>query len=130
VANIIGDVAGRRCILFDDMIDGGGTLCNAAQALVDGGAAEVSAYCQPTACLSGGAVERVQASVLKELVMTDSIAAARRVGDMPKIRYVSCAGLIGEAIRRIANEESVVEAVRLEGQPSPACSRIGWRGPG
>jgi ribose-phosphate pyrophosphokinase len=106
VANIIGDVDGRRCILFDDMIDGGGTLCNAAQALVDGGAAEVSAYVTH-GVLSGGAIERVQASVLKELVMTDSISAPERVGETPKIRYVSCAALIGEAIRRIANEESV-----------------------
>ncbi len=107
VANIIGDVAGRRCILFDDMIDGGGTLCNAAQALIDGGAVEVSAYVTH-GVLSGGAVERVESSVLKELVMTDSIPAPERVGgDTPKIRYVSCAALIGEAIRRIANEESV-----------------------
>ena len=106
VANIIGDVDGRRCILFDDMIDGGGTLCNAAQALVDGGAVEVSAYVTH-GVLSGGAIERVQASVLKELVMTDSIAAPERVGETPKIRYVSCDRLIGEAIRRIANEESV-----------------------
>ena len=106
VANIIGDVQGRRCILFDDMIDGGGTLCNAAQALVDGGAEEVSAYVSH-GVLSGGAIERVQASVLKELVMTDSIAPPERVGTTPKIRYVSCASLIGEAIRRIANEESV-----------------------
>jgi ribose-phosphate pyrophosphokinase len=106
VANIIGDVTGRRCILFDDMIDGGGTLCNAAQALIDGGAAEVSAYVSH-GVLSGGAIERVQASVLKELVMTDSISAPERVDETPKIRYVSCASLIGEAIRRIANEESV-----------------------
>ena len=106
VANIIGDVAGRRCILFDDMIDGGGTLCNAAQALMDGGATEVSAYVSH-GVLSGGAIERVQASVLKELVMTDSISAPDRVETTPKIRYVSCAPLIGEAIRRIANEESV-----------------------
>ncbi len=107
VANIIGDVQGRRCILFDDMIDGGGTLCNAAQALVDSGATEVSAYVTH-GVLSGGAVERVEASVLKELVMTDSIAAPERVGgNTPKIRYVSCARLLGEAIRRIANEESV-----------------------
>jgi len=106
VANIIGEVAGRRCILFDDMIDGGGTLCNAAQALIDGGATEVSAYVSH-GVLSGGAIERVQASVLKELVMTDSISPPERAGEMSKIRYVSCASLIGEAIRRIANEESV-----------------------
>ncbi|MBL8773172.1 MAG: ribose-phosphate pyrophosphokinase [Phenylobacterium sp.] len=106
VANIIGDVAGRRCILFDDMIDGGGTLCNAAQALMDGGASEVSAYCSH-GVLSGGAVERVEGSVLKELVVTDSIAAPQHIGSSTKIRYVSCASLIAEAVRRIANEESV-----------------------
>jgi ribose-phosphate pyrophosphokinase len=106
VANIIGDVKGRRCILFDDMIDGGGTLTNAAQALVDHGAAEVSAYVTH-GVLSGAAVERVNASILKELVMTDSISPPERAGDGGKIRYVSCDKLIGEAIRRIANEESV-----------------------
>ena len=106
VANIIGEVQDRRCILFDDMIDGGGTLCNAAQALIEAGAAEVSAYCSH-GILSGAAVERVEASVLKELVITDSIAEPERIGTSSKIRYVSCASLIGEAIRRIANEESV-----------------------
>ena len=106
VAYVIGDVSGRRCILFDDMIDGGGTLCNAAQALVDGGALEVSAYVTH-GVMSGAAVERVNSSVLKELVMTDSIPAPERAGDGGKIRYVSCDKLLGEAIRRIANEESV-----------------------
>ena len=106
VANIIGDVSGRRCILFDDMIDGGGTLTNAAQALVDHGALEVSAYVTH-GVLSGAAVERVNASILKELVMTDSIQPPERATDGGKIRYVSCDRLIGEAIRRIANEESV-----------------------
>ncbi|MCI3131278.1 ribose-phosphate pyrophosphokinase [Phenylobacterium aquaticum] len=106
VANIIGDVSGRRCILFDDIIDGGGTLCNAAQALVNGGATEVSAYVTH-GVLSGAAIDRVNASILKELVMTDSIAAPERTGDTSKLRYVSCDKLLGEAIRRIANEESV-----------------------
>jgi ribose-phosphate pyrophosphokinase len=106
VANIIGDVQGRRCVLFDDLIDGGGTLCNAAQALIDGGAAEVSAYVTH-GVLSGAAVERVEKSVLKELVMTDSIDVQERTNGRSKIRYVTCAPLIGEAIRRIANEESV-----------------------
>ncbi|MGH6997634.1 MAG: ribose-phosphate pyrophosphokinase [Phenylobacterium sp.] len=106
VANVIGDVDGRRCILFDDMIDGGGTLCNAAQALIDAGAVEVSAYVTH-GVMSGAAVERVNSSVLKELVMTDSIPAPERAGDGGKIRYVSCDKLLGEAIRRIANEESV-----------------------
>ena len=106
VANIIGDVSGRRCILFDDMIDGGGTLTNAAQALVDNGALEVSAYVTH-GVLSGAAVERVNSSILKELVMTDSISPPDRATEGGKIRYVSCDRLIGEAIRRIANEESV-----------------------
>ena len=106
VANVIGDVSGRRCILFDDMIDGGGTLCNAAQALIDAGATEVSAYVTH-GVMSGAAVERVNGSVLKELVMTDSIPAPDRAREGGKIRYVSCDQLLGEAIRRIANEESV-----------------------
>ncbi|MDP3175467.1 MAG: ribose-phosphate pyrophosphokinase [Phenylobacterium sp.] len=106
VANIIGDVSGRRCVLFDDIIDGGGTLCNAAEALIEGGAAEVSAFVTH-GVLSGAAVERVNSSVLKELVMTDSIEGPQHIAASGKIRYVSCAPLIGEAIRRIANEESV-----------------------
>ncbi|MBP7651137.1 MAG: ribose-phosphate pyrophosphokinase, partial [Phenylobacterium sp.] len=106
VANIIGDVSGRRCILFDDIIDGGGTLCNAAQALVDGGATEVSAYVTH-GVLSGAAIDRVNSSILKELVMTDSISAPQAASDKSKLRYVSCDKLLGEAIRRIANEESV-----------------------
>ena len=106
VANVIGDVDGRRCILFDDMIDGGGTLCNAAQALIDAGATEVSAYVTH-GVMSGAAVDRVNGSVLKELVMTDSIPAPDRALEGGKIRYVSCDQLLGEAIRRIANEESV-----------------------
>jgi len=106
VANIIGDVAGRRLIIFDDIVDSASTLCGAAQALVDAGAAEVSAYITH-GVLSGAAIERVGASVLKELVVTDSIDADSRIVKGGKIRVVSCARLIGEAIRRIANEESV-----------------------
>ena len=106
VMNIIGDVKGRRCILFDDIIDGGGTICNAAAALMKEGASEVSAYVSH-GVLSGGAVERVDASALKELVVTDSIDGPDSVRKSPKVRYVSVASLIGEAIRRIANEESV-----------------------
>ena len=105
VANIIGDVTGRRLIMFDDIVDSAGTLCSAAQSLVDAGAVEVSAYVTH-GVLSGAAVQRVRDSVLKELVITDSIDAADRAVD-GKIRVVSCAPLIGEAIRRIANEESV-----------------------
>ena len=106
VANIIGDVEGRRLILFDDIVDSAGTLCNAAQSLMDAGAVEVSAYVTH-GVLSGAAYDRVQNSVLKELVITDSIEATAQVAGASKIRMVSCAALIGEAIRRIANEESV-----------------------
>jgi ribose-phosphate pyrophosphokinase len=106
VMNIIGDVAGRHCILFDDIVDSAGTLCNAAKALVDQGATEVSAYVTH-GVLSGLAAERVSNSVMKELVVTDSIEFSDEVKACKKIRSVSCAPLIGEAIRRIANEESV-----------------------
>ncbi|MCR5873240.1 ribose-phosphate pyrophosphokinase [Phenylobacterium sp. J426] len=106
VANIIGDVTDRRLIIFDDIVDSAGTLCSAAQSLMDAGAAEVSAYITH-GVLSGAAAERVKNSVLKELVITDSIEASDEVAGCGKIRTVSCAALIGEAIRRIANEESV-----------------------
>jgi ribose-phosphate pyrophosphokinase len=106
VMNIIGDVSGRQCILFDDIADSAGTLCNAAQALVDQGAQEVTAYVTH-GVLSGAATDRISASVLKELVITDSIEPSQAVRDCARIRPLSCAPLIGEAIRRIANEESV-----------------------
>ena len=106
VANIVGDVAGRRLIIFDDIADSATTLCSAAKSLAEAGAAEVSAYITH-GVLSGAAVERVNASVLKELVITDSIAVEGRAPAGGKIRVVSCARLIGEAVRRIANEESV-----------------------
>ncbi|MCC7266743.1 MAG: ribose-phosphate pyrophosphokinase [Caulobacteraceae bacterium] len=106
VANIIGDVQGRRLIIFDDIVDSAGTLCGAAQSLMDAGAAEVSAYITH-GVLSGIANERVAKSVLKELVVTDSIEPPDHIVACDKIRHVSCAQLIGEAIRRIANEESV-----------------------
>jgi ribose-phosphate pyrophosphokinase len=106
VMNIIGDVAGRRCILFDDIVDSGGTLVNAAKALIDQGATEVSAYISH-GVLSGPAVQRVADGPLKELVITDSIEQPDEVLKCGKIRRVSAAPLIGEAIRRIANEESV-----------------------
>jgi len=106
VMNIIGDVKDRRCVLFDDIVDSAGTLCNAAAALRKAGAASVSAYVTH-GVLSGSAVERVTASELTELVITDSIETPEGVRDCPKIREITCATLIGEAIRRIANEESV-----------------------
>jgi len=106
VMNIIGDVRDRRCVLFDDIVDSAGTLCNAAEALVKAGASSVAAYVTH-GVLSGAAVERVAGSALTELVTTDSIEATDAVGACAKIRQVTCANLIGEAIRRIANEESV-----------------------
>jgi ribose-phosphate pyrophosphokinase len=106
VMNIIGDVSGRRCILFDDIVDSAGTLVSAAEALVQHGATEVSAYISH-GVMSGPAAERVHGSVLKELVITDSIEPSQAVQSCGKVRQVSVAPLIGEAIRRIANEESV-----------------------
>ena len=106
VMNIIGDVSDRRCILFDDIVDSAGTLCNAAKALADRGAVSVSAYVSH-GVLSGKACERVEGSVLTELVITDTIEASGTVKAAGKVRQVSVAPLIGEAIRRIANEESV-----------------------
>ena len=106
VMNIIGDVSGRQCILFDDIVDSGGTLVNAAKALIEAGATEVSAYISH-GVLSGPAVQRVTDGPLKELVITDSIEQPHEVLSCSKIRTVPVAPLIGEAIRRIANEESV-----------------------
>ncbi|ANY19120.1 Ribose-phosphate pyrophosphokinase [Tsuneonella dongtanensis] len=106
VMNIIGDVSGRHCIMIDDIIDSGGTLCNAAQALLDGGASSVTAYITH-GVLSGGAVARVNDSALEELVITDSIRATDAAADSPRIRYLTIAPLIGEAMRRIADESSV-----------------------
>ena len=106
VMNIIGDVKGRSCILLDDIVDSGGTLCNAADALLAEGASDVSAYCTH-GVLSGGAVARIAGSNLKELVLTDSIRATEAVRVAKNIRVISVAPLIGEAIGRIAQEASV-----------------------
>lgn len=106
VMNIIGEVKGWDCILIDDIIDSGGTLCNAAQALMEAGAKSVTAYLTH-GVLSGNAVERVNGSALKELVITDSIQPTAAAQASAKIRIVSVAPLIGEAIHRIAEESSV-----------------------
>ncbi len=106
VMNIIGDVAGRSCILYDDIIDSGGTICNAAKALKDHGANSVSAYITH-GVLSDPAVERITKSELAEVVITDTIAQPKAVKDCKKIRECNTATLLGEAIRRIANDESV-----------------------
>ena len=106
VMNIIGDVRGRFCILVDDIVDSAGTLCNAAAALRQAGAEDVVAYVSH-GVLSGGAVARVEGSELLELVITDSIGAPAAVADAKKIRHLTIAPLLGEAIKRIADESSV-----------------------
>ena len=106
VMNIIGDVAGRFCILVDDIVDSAGTLCNAAAALKEAGAEDVVAYVTH-GVLSGGAVARVDGSVLRELVITDSIGATDAVAGASRIRRLTIAPLLAEAIRRIADESSV-----------------------
>ena len=106
VMNVIGEVEARTCILVDDIIDSGGTLINAADALLEQGASEVYAYISH-GVLSGGAVGRITASGLKELVITDSIQPTEAVRVARNIRVLSIASLIGEAIGRTATEESV-----------------------
>jgi len=106
VMNIIGDVSGRFCILVDDIVDSAGTLCNAAAALRQAGAEDVVAYVTH-GVLSGGAVARVEGSELLELVITDSIGAPEAVANAKKIRHLTIAPLLGEAIKRIADESSV-----------------------
>jgi ribose-phosphate pyrophosphokinase len=106
VMNIIGDVKGHSCILIDDIVDSGGTLCNAADALLAQGAKDVAAYITH-GVLSGGAVARVTSSKLKSLVITDSIQPTEAVKVARNIRVISIAPLIGEAIGRTSREESV-----------------------
>jgi ribose-phosphate pyrophosphokinase len=106
VMNIIGEVSGRSCILVDDIVDSGGTLCNAADALLKAGATEVRAYITH-GVLSGGAVARISASHLKELVVTDTIHPTEALRVAKNIRTLSIGPLIGEAIARTAKEESV-----------------------
>jgi len=106
VMNIIGDVKDRFCILIDDIADSAGTLCNAADALKAAGASDVVAYITH-GVLSGEAVNRVNASALRKLVITDSIMASEAANASPKIRQLPIAPLLGEAIKRIADETSV-----------------------
>ena len=106
VMNIIGDIAGRHCILVDDIVDSAGTLCNAATALIDAGANAVSAYCTH-GVLSGGAVARAAASPIEELVLTDSIVATEAVRLSRNIRQLTIAPLMAEAMLRISEERSV-----------------------
>lgn len=106
VMNIIGEVEGRHCILYDDIVDSAGTLCNAAEALKKNGALSVAAYVTH-GVLSGKAIERVTSSVLTSLVITDTIAATEAVKKAHNIRVITIAPLLAEAIRRISEETSV-----------------------
>lgn len=106
VMNVIGDVEDRCCLLIDDIVDSGGTLCNASNALLEKGATEVNAYISH-GVLSGGAVERITSSTLKNLFITDSILPTEDVIEAHNIEILSIAPLIGEAIARTAGEKSV-----------------------
>jgi ribose-phosphate pyrophosphokinase len=106
VMNIIGEVKGRTCVLIDDMVDTAGTLCLAAQALKDEGAIKVVAYITH-AILSGSAVDKISKSALDELVVTDTIPLSEAAKQCGRIRQLTVAGLLGETIRRIRDEESV-----------------------
>ena len=106
VMNIIGDVAGRTCVIMDDMVDTANTLCEAAAALKEQGALKVYAYCTHPV-LSGGAAERISNSALDELVVTNTIPLRAEAAACPKIRQLSAAELLAETIRRISNEDSV-----------------------
>ncbi len=106
VMNLIGEVEGRSCLLVDDMVDTAGTLCNAAKALKEHGAKKVIAYCTHS-ILSGASIDRVLNSELDELVVTDSVAMNDETRQCKKIRQVSIATMLAEAMRRISNEESL-----------------------
>lgn len=106
VMHIIGEVEGRTCVIMDDMVDTANTLCEAANALKEHGALKVVAYCTHPV-LSGGAVERINNSVLDELVVTNTIPLRSEAEASPKIRQLSAAELLAETIRRISREDSV-----------------------
>jgi ribose-phosphate pyrophosphokinase len=106
VMNIIGEVEGRSCVLIDDMVDTAGTLCQAAQALKDEGAVRVVAYITHPV-LSGAAIERIEKSVLDELVVTDTIPLTDAARACKRIRQLTVSGLLAETIRRISDDDSV-----------------------
>ena len=106
VMNIIGDIKNKDCLVVDDIVDTAGTLCNAAEALINSGAKSVSAYITH-GVLSGPAIKRIAKSKLTELVITNSIAASKEIVDSDKIRVLNLASLIAEAIRRISSDNSV-----------------------
>ena len=106
VMHIIGDVKGRSCIIVDDMVDTAGTLCKAAAALKEHGAAKVVAYCTH-AVLSGKAVDNINASELDELIVTDTIPLGTAASECGRVRVLTIANLLAEAMRRVSNEESI-----------------------
>ncbi|KPH60186.1 ribose-phosphate pyrophosphokinase [Pseudoalteromonas porphyrae] len=106
VMHIIGDVEGRDCIIVDDMIDTGGTLCKAAEALKEHGAKRVFAYATHPV-LSGQAVENIRNSVIDEVIVTDSIPLSAELQAIDKIKVLTLADMLAETIRRISNEESI-----------------------
>jgi ribose-phosphate pyrophosphokinase len=106
VMNIIGEVAGRTCLIMDDMVDTANTLCEAANALKEKGATRILAYCTH-AVLSGTAIERIENSAMDELVITDTIPLNEAARNCKRIRQLSTAELLAETIRRINSEESV-----------------------
>ncbi len=106
VMNIIGDIEGRHCLIVDDIVDTAGTLCKAAQALVERGASKVSAYCVHPV-LSGKAFQNISESVLEEVVVTDSIPLTGEVAKCDRIKQLSLSYMLSETIRRINNEESI-----------------------
>jgi ribose-phosphate pyrophosphokinase len=106
VMHIIGDVKGRSCIIVDDMVDTAGTLCKAAAALKEHGAAKVVAYCTH-AVLSGKAVDNINASELDELIVTDTIPLGSAASECGRVRVLTIANLLAEAMRRVSNEESI-----------------------
>lgn len=106
VMNVIGDIAGQECILIDDLVDSAGTICNAATALMEQGAASVRAVASH-GVFSGSAVDRIAKSPLTEMIVTDSIQATDNIKKCSKIKYLSISPLIGEAILRISEERSV-----------------------
>ena len=106
VMNIIGEVENKTCILLDDIVDSGGTLCNAAKALKDNGAKEIYSYIVH-GVLSGDALKKIEKSEIKELVLTDSIEASEEIKNIKNIRHISIAPLMGEAIKRISSNSSV-----------------------
>jgi ribose-phosphate pyrophosphokinase len=107
VMHLIGEVEGRHCVIMDDIIDTGGTLCKAAEALKERGAQGVTAYCTH-AVLSGGAVARIAASELDELVVTDTIPLTSEALKIAKIRQLSVAPILAETLSRISKGDSVM----------------------